>query len=396
MEEIIFRRILHPVGHGAFFTEQLKKVDDKERERSFLNVVYDCGATARRSNIPSLIKEETKITFNEEEHIDLLFISHFDEDHTNGLEYLLEHTRMDKDTYVIIPFRFPYIIMIMDDRFPSLARFVDMARQNGVKFVGVSGNGMEQRIENKDNLDNSDGKVVLLDKNNMFTAWDVEMKRPLWYFYPFMIVDVNSLQSKFERAISEDTCLCDVNFDNPDEVIVHRDELKKIYQGIGRTKDNVTRINVNSLLMLSFPASIKSYDYFCKAGHYTIYDVDYRATPGVYVDLGITCLYTGDSVLESNDIDKINQHAVKIMSCLSGIDRIHLLQIPHHGSLHSFSPSLLSVLKDKTLSVFVNGNPYRKWYRGYKKLTREAIRNRLPLYIVSNNFHSRIDTILFF
>ena len=52
---------------------------------------------------------------------------------------------------------------------------------------------------------------------------------------------------------------------------------------------------------------------------------------------------------EQKDIDKINRHAVKIMSCLSGIDQIHLFQIPHHGSLYSFSPSLLNVLRDKTL-----------------------------------------------
>ena len=226
MDEVFFRRTLHPVGHGAFFTEHLKKVDDKEIERSFLNVVYDCGATTRGSNIPSLVKGEIKITFNEDDHIDLLFISHFGEDHTNGLEYLLEHTRMDKDTYVIIPFRFPYLIMIMDDRFPSLARFVELARQKGVIFVGVHGNGLEQRIENNDKQANIDDKVVLLDKNNMFTAWDVQKKRPLWYFYPFMNVDVNSLQSIFERAINEDTRLRDVNFDDPAEVIVHRDELK--------------------------------------------------------------------------------------------------------------------------------------------------------------------------
>ena len=48
-----------------------------------MNVVYDCGATPRGSNIPSLVKGEDKITFNEDDHIDLLFISHFDEDHTN-------------------------------------------------------------------------------------------------------------------------------------------------------------------------------------------------------------------------------------------------------------------------------------------------------------------------
>ena len=47
---MIFRRTLHPVGHGAFFTEHLKTVDSKAREKAFFNVVYDCGATARGQN----------------------------------------------------------------------------------------------------------------------------------------------------------------------------------------------------------------------------------------------------------------------------------------------------------------------------------------------------------
>lgn len=93
MSDIIFSRTLHPVGHGAFFTEHLKKIDGEGKEKSFLNVIYDCGATARGNNIPSIIRKEINITFDTNEHIDLLFISHFDEDHTNGIEYLLTNTR---------------------------------------------------------------------------------------------------------------------------------------------------------------------------------------------------------------------------------------------------------------------------------------------------------------
>ena len=35
-----FRRILHPVGHNAFFTKQ---IIDKELQRILLSVVFDCG-----------------------------------------------------------------------------------------------------------------------------------------------------------------------------------------------------------------------------------------------------------------------------------------------------------------------------------------------------------------
>ncbi len=395
MADIVFRRTLHPVGHGAFFTEQLKKVNDKEKERPFLNVVYDCGASARGNNLPSLVKKEIDITFNEDNHIDVLFISHFDEDHTNGLEYLYEHTIMDEDTYVVIPFRFPYLIIIMDDRYPSLARFIERARQSGVRIIGIHGDSFEKNFENRPEKKNINNKVVLLDNNNMFTAWDVEKNQPLWYFYPFMNVDVNSLQSIFEMAINDNETLKKINFDDPNEVITNRKELKKIYQGIGKSKNSITKINVNSLLMLSFPAMIDYNNCFSKANCYDGHEVDYRTMPGGYVDLGVTCLYTGDSVLDTNSIDKINRHAVHIMSHLSGLNMIDLFQIPHHGSMHSFSPSVIVALVSKVLATFVNGNPYRKWYRGYIDLSRETMYHRLPLYIVSTYFQSRIDTIAF-
>lgn len=113
-------------------------MDSKAREKAFFNVVYDCGATARGQNVSSLVKKEIDITFEKDEHIDILFISHFDEDHTNGLVYLLENTKMDEDTCVVIPFRFPYILMVLDTSYPSLTRFIDGARQKGCKICRYS------------------------------------------------------------------------------------------------------------------------------------------------------------------------------------------------------------------------------------------------------------------
>lgn len=389
---IIFRRTFHPVGHGAFFTEHIKIVDGKDMEKAFLNVVYDCGAATKGENVPSLIKKEIGITFEKEEHIDLLFISHFDEDHINGLEYLLLNTKMDAETYVVIPFRFPYIFIALDDSFPSLARFINKATQMGMRFLGIHGEGLNRTIENA-KREESNGKVLQLGKNNLFTVWDLKTKQPLWYFYPFMNINVGSLQQKIEKAIKDSLALKDVDLDDPNVVIKFREELKKIYQTIGNTKNHITKINVNSLLMLSFPARNVIKDCISKVGLYTGYDYYFREMQGVCAYCGITCLYTGDSVINKTDLDMINRQAVSVMKCLSDIGEIHQFQIPHHGSHNSFAPSLFSDLRGKVLVTFVNGNPYRRWYRGYKDLTREAAVNNIPLYIISQNFHSRMDTV---
>ena len=391
-DKVIFRRTLHPVGHGAFFTEHLKTVDGKRMEKAFLNVVYDCGTTARGDNVPSLIRKEIGITFDKDEHIDLLFISHFDEDHTNGLKCLLDNTKMDSDTYVVIPFRFPYLFIALNDRYPSLAGFINRARQRGVRFVGIHSEGLNP-IPESVKWDKNISKVLRQDKNNLFTAWDLVKEQPLWYFYPFMNVNADSLQQVFERAIKDDEKLKDVDLDDPNVVIAHKDELKKIYQGIGKSKDNVTRINVNSLLMLSLPARGVFKDYVSRIGLYMGYDYDHMGIPEVYVNCGLTCLYTGDLVIDNESLDKIDRSATGVMKSLSDYEMIHLFQIPHHGSWRSFSPSLFDALHGKVRATFVNGNPYRKWYRGYRELIGEAARASIPLYIVSQSFHSRIEMV---
>lgn len=96
------RMTQHPVGQGGFFTGEIKyqiynNVDSNQKNASKRNrnskfkkdcifrLVYDCGS--RNKNI---LKREIDNAFEECAPIDLLFLSHFDYDHINGVEYLLE------------------------------------------------------------------------------------------------------------------------------------------------------------------------------------------------------------------------------------------------------------------------------------------------------------------
>ena len=155
MAGITFRRIFHPVGQGAFFTEQLLSYPSGD---ALFNVVYDCGSFTdvnRRfpTTAPKLLRDKINLSFNKNSHIDLLFISHFDGDHTNGLDYLLNNSTMDSNTLAIIPFKYPYLIVVMEDDYPELADFIfNATTKNNVHFVGISGNSNNEypKIDSKD------------------------------------------------------------------------------------------------------------------------------------------------------------------------------------------------------------------------------------------------------
>ncbi|HEM5233988.1 TPA: MBL fold metallo-hydrolase, partial [Streptococcus suis] len=75
------KREILPVGQGAFYLETLML-----RENEY-KVIYDCGSAT------DVIYVETQIkaSLNKDEEINAVFISHLDDDHVNGLEFLLKH-----------------------------------------------------------------------------------------------------------------------------------------------------------------------------------------------------------------------------------------------------------------------------------------------------------------
>lgn len=90
-------RIIHPIGQGGFYTETLS---NGHQTKTF---VYDCGGfnhsqKAMEKYLGSYINPQTQLKSNKE--IEAVFISHFHADHMNGLQYLLENSRVK---YLFLP-----------------------------------------------------------------------------------------------------------------------------------------------------------------------------------------------------------------------------------------------------------------------------------------------------
>lgn len=335
---MILKRVLHPVGQGAFFTEHF---DNNDKECARLNVVYDCGSkTCLQAGMSALVTSEIQIAFNYKEHVDLLAISHFDEDHTNGLKTLIHHALMDEKTHVVIPFKYPYLLMVMEKDYPSMARFVMEALNRGIHLIGVDnslheiGSFEHISIERLDGYSTFSGREVVTFKKD---------GRPIWYYYPFMMPGIESFQSIFEDRVKNNEDLKGVNLNDPKAVIDNLSKLRSIYQGIGHKKNGVTRINVNSLLMVSLPAK----DVIIAAGF------DYNRAKKV---CEAACLYTGDSVLNGKEYDKVVPRVEKVLTWLSD-SKLGLMQIPHHGSKSCYPKQISDKANNFAQYAFVNYAP---------------------------------------
>lgn len=81
-----------PVGQGAFYCEKFAGVDED------INVVYDCGSLTNKS----IVEREIRNNFRKGETVHAVFISHLDEDHINGVPFLLKYCDVKKIFFPLI------------------------------------------------------------------------------------------------------------------------------------------------------------------------------------------------------------------------------------------------------------------------------------------------------
>lgn len=86
---MVHERYICPVGQGGF---SIEKID------GFV-VVYDCGSVSSQNAVEQSIDKIQQDT----DHVDVLFISHFDKDHVNSIRYLLSHVKVLKAVTSFIP-----------------------------------------------------------------------------------------------------------------------------------------------------------------------------------------------------------------------------------------------------------------------------------------------------
>ena len=365
---IMMRRTIHPVGCAQFVTESF--FHDR------FHVVMDCGM-GRGKNPTKRLQQLVDRYFAHNGHIDHLFISHFDNDHNNGIQYLISKKLINQDTHVYIPLLSYPMIFIMDTlegyRYAELIRSLVSAKPQitFVRAIGDSESMPPEGLEIRPNFVNA---------INSFDPVQILFRRsPVWEYRPFYNQD-NVFTKQFLAECSKDPNPIDEGKLRIFQALsnAEKNKLKDIYQSLkGNTyADGPTTINMNAMLLIS--REVPNYRPF----YSEILTKPYTISPCVPFRerrlLRPSCLYTSDVGLSSQRcLDYVIDAADSYLP-----EGIGLLQIPHHGSYKCYTTDLYRNLNFE--ATFINGDLTSSNPAICADAINDAYRNAIPLYLADS------------
>ena len=332
-------RTIHPVGQGAFYSERF--IDDLRNQLAL--VVYDCGSLN-----PNILKREVSSYFNQIKEIDILFISHFDSDHVNGIQMMLSAGVHIKT--VVVPLlsasqKWFYVYLLGENSlavtnplaFFNADRVIEIEPVNIQGFQGFNSNPNQETIM-VDSLGNG-------SYNRPSNTPIGLSKLPFWLYRPFNFDEakrINLLKNALrEMKIDIPSLQC------PSFINTMRSTINNAYKKICNDGSNCTSLivysgpNYNGRIFMSIWQSPKF--------HIRVFPFR-SASP-----IPSGCLYFGDT-----DLNQYSSSGRDILTVLDQFpenikEQIGSIQLPHHGSGRNYN-NLLSSLFNKTELFFASFN----------------------------------------
>ena len=315
-----------PVGHGAFFIERLLVDGDR-----VCTIVYDCGDSYSGKQVEHYSSQEFGPKESPNEKIDILFISHFDSDHINGIKYLQPY--MSHRIKVFMPFYYDSIKSVYDKKKQvGIAQVINVLDTKQIKPVFVQHQGANEEQPDEIDLDEFDfersGYVIR-------SGQPISKKvcgYSIWRYIPFNLFNERKFFQDFKIKVKK-IGWTKKELDDPqswDDNDIK--QLRKVYQSFP------TSINDNSLIVLSCcpkkAIKIKRKRLSAQYLHKGYYIPNYRYYRLCFSFFYTSCLYVGDTVL------KRNVKKSKYVDCYEDLlkelnrftKRVSLMQVPHHGS----------------------------------------------------------------
>lgn len=365
-------RTIHPVGQGAFYTEEFFDIDHNRVH----TVVFDCGSKTKigRSNC---INKVVSGAFVKRQIIDILFISHFDTDHVNGISELLKHGR--HINFVVLPqlegMEWFYTIeaaCYSDEnlrttaiRVYNLRPILENAGAHVLQVRPISSNELERALDNHTKAPDGDNPEYMNDNENgngipgideigdgkgMIDSGTVfgMVANPRWIYVPVNFTygrDIEVLRNKIQAILTADGKYHGKFIENLtsaelcDFIERNRKAINDVYDAVFPST-NASSLCVYSGMNKSLDS--KRSEIFITTPLYCI--IDMWDEPYYWDDDIDGCLYTGDSVMTKG------KSIAKLQFVFNSIsrwkDRLGTFQLPHHGSKENLGKDSLDFLFD--------------------------------------------------
>lgn len=301
-------RTFHPVGHGAFYTERFYD-DSYNNLQNVANFVYDCGGEIKLEKLNSIVS--TAFADTKKPKINALFISHFHNDHVNGIFQLLKKCEVEN---IFVPVLTPDVII------EALLHCYLYRRRLWVKMVrlfklllGIEDTQRNDRQIIIHQIEEGKLEKIPFDCNN-------------WQYVIFNIADnklsaLLNAESSFSQALSGKI----IDLNKVSEIIKKssmrhwRDVYKKVWGKNHNAYSLIVYSGNNSRRKVRVIGNSIPYRFHCNMAN---------------------CLYTGDfqpNIIHTSGIDnyEILKNFYKLFWTGIGI-----MQVPHHGSENEYNDNL--------------------------------------------------------
>lgn len=339
-------RTFHPVGQGAFYSERFYD----ENEKNVFNMVYDCGSKTKGINLNQIIDS----VFQHNDEINLLFVSHFHEDHVNGIEYLANKHKIKK---LVIPSLSTIgANLILVDYLYNLHSSSDLNNYAN-RFI-------ESCYDEETRFDLSNGvEIVKIDDK----VPQIPVHDALWEYLPSCAAtEQQDFVTKLIEAVGLQDCY---DLFNGRNFVVIRDYFEK--------DGNIDRLH--NFYKSYFEEKHKDDNFYSMTVLSKAVNDDFKEP---------ICLYTGDFPSKYSHCRK------KLISDYKQYwDDINTIQSPHHGSGKDNHVEIHNVKNRNCVISYGKNNQYR---HPHQKALINMINSEAIIHLVDEVQSSKYQTVFEF
>ena len=358
-------RTLHPIGQGAFYTEKF------EYDGQQCNVVFDCGGTEK------FIEKEVKgycdsLPCDNESlkpTIDAVFISHFHEDHVNGLETLLNKAEVKCIFLPLLNKSDVYALSLsfvekLGDPLSLYSKLVESAisgedlawdrnSDKKIKAGDTEGNGNEEY-----DLESDDSRTEIPSG----TSIKLKNSTP-WIFKTFNFGNAKGQrEEQLKKALEKENITSLTDLVDKWQDTQYQENIRKCYDSVSGS------MNTNSMVTYS---GLGKND-FTVTNCMTSKSCYWRNCSDInsFAPHKAGCMYFGD--YEAKGKCKWKQYEDSFGYL---IDLLHVQQVPHHGSRHNYNVKLN---KPKKKMNFISAGIGNKYHHPHKRTLRKINKAKAP------------------